>query len=88
MNRERGFGKFYGSTTVSERGQIVIPAQAREELRLEQGAKLMIFGTPGAKGLILMPAEAVGEFLQRAMDRVAKFQEALADLSQRVEGQE
>lgn len=85
MDRNRGLGKFYGSTTVSERGQIVIPAGARQELGLEQGAKLMIFGGPVGKGLILVPAEAVTEFVQRAMDRVAQFQRALEDLSAQVE---
>lgn len=88
MHRPRGFGKFYGSTTVSERGQIVIPAQARQEMGLEPGAKLMIFGALGAKGLILMPAETVTHFLQRSLERVTQFQEALRDLSEMVEKEE
>ena len=36
--------KFYGSITVSERGQIVIPADARKEFGIQTGDKLLIFG--------------------------------------------
>ncbi|MFT3887800.1 MAG: AbrB/MazE/SpoVT family DNA-binding domain-containing protein [Arachnia sp.] len=36
--------KFYGSITVSDRGQIVIPAQARRDFGIEIGDKLLVFG--------------------------------------------
>ncbi|MEW6080901.1 MAG: AbrB/MazE/SpoVT family DNA-binding domain-containing protein [Bacillota bacterium] len=36
--------KFYGSATVSERGQIVIPAGARRDFGIKPGAKLLVFG--------------------------------------------
>ena len=36
--------KFYGSATLGERGQIVIPAEAREALKLEKGEKLLCLG--------------------------------------------
>lgn len=35
--------KFYGSVTVSERGQIVIPAEARKDFRIAIGDKLLVF---------------------------------------------
>ncbi|MBI2845893.1 MAG: AbrB/MazE/SpoVT family DNA-binding domain-containing protein [Chloroflexi bacterium] len=91
MDRHRHFPKFYGSTTVSERGQIVIPAQAREELHLEQGVKLMIFGGlggPGSKGLILMPAETVTEFLEKITERMTRFENALREISEQVDREE
>lgn len=34
--------KFYGSVTVSERGQIVIPAEARKDFNIKAGDKLLI----------------------------------------------
>lgn len=37
-------GHFYGTTTVGERGQIVIPAQARKHLGIKKGEKLLVFG--------------------------------------------
>jgi AbrB family looped-hinge helix DNA binding protein len=42
------FGKsFYGSTTIGERGQIVIPIEARKVLNIERGEKLLVFGFHG-----------------------------------------
>ncbi len=36
---------FYGTTTVGEKGQIVIPAEARAAMKLKKGEKLLVFGT-------------------------------------------
>ena len=36
--------KFYGAITVSERGQIAIPVQARRDFGIEVGDKLLVFG--------------------------------------------
>ena len=41
---EEAIPKFYGTTTVGERGQVVIPAEARRELGLTHSTKLMVFG--------------------------------------------
>ena len=35
---------FYGSTTVGEKGQVVIPQEVREKMKLEKGDKLLVFG--------------------------------------------
>lgn len=34
--------KFYGSITVSERGQVVIPAEARADFDIKTGDKLLV----------------------------------------------
>ncbi|PKQ32560.1 MAG: hypothetical protein CVT62_00395 [Actinobacteria bacterium HGW-Actinobacteria-2] len=36
--------RFYGAVTVSDRGQIVIPAEARRDLGIAVGDKLLVFG--------------------------------------------
>jgi AbrB family looped-hinge helix DNA binding protein len=36
--------RFYGSVTVSERGQIVIPAEARRDFNIQVGDKLLVLG--------------------------------------------
>ena len=36
--------RFYGSVTVGERGQMVIPAQARKDFAIKPGDKLLVFG--------------------------------------------
>ena len=37
---------FYGSATVGERGQVVIPAEARQELGIEPGDKVLFMHHP------------------------------------------
>ncbi len=50
--------KFFGSVTVGERGQVVIPADAREELGLSPGDKLLVFKSPFGGGVaVLKPGE-------------------------------
>ena len=34
----------YGTTTIGEKGQVVIPAEARKALKLVPGEKLLVFG--------------------------------------------
>lgn len=35
---------FYGTVTVGEKGQIVIPHDARKNLKLKKGDRLLVFG--------------------------------------------
>jgi AbrB family looped-hinge helix DNA binding protein len=38
------FGKsFLGMTTLGEKGQVVVPADARKAMKLEKGEKLLVF---------------------------------------------
>ncbi len=36
--------KFYGSVTVGQRGQVVIPAEARKDFAIKPGDKLLVLG--------------------------------------------
>lgn len=36
--------KLYGLATLGEKGQVIIPAEARKVLRLKKGDKLLVFG--------------------------------------------
>lgn len=36
--------KFYGTTTVGEKGQVVVPAEARISMKVKRGEKLLVFG--------------------------------------------
>jgi len=50
--------RFYGTITVSERGQIVIPAEARRDFGIEIGEKLLVFGDL-EQGLALVRASTL-----------------------------
>jgi AbrB family looped-hinge helix DNA binding protein len=39
---------FFGTTTLGEKGQIVIPMEARQAMKLEKGDKLLVFGLGGS----------------------------------------
>jgi AbrB family looped-hinge helix DNA binding protein len=67
--------QFWGSATVGERGQIVIPADARQELDIKPGDKLLIFSGMHGGSLNVMKAEQVSEFVSRAMAKLNKMEE-------------
>ena len=69
--------KFYGAVTVGERGQIVIPAEARRELDIPPGTKLLAFGNLEAKALMFVRVEFMAEFLQAAASLMPHFQESV-----------
>lgn len=37
-------GGFYGTANIGEKGQIVIPVDARKKMRLKTGDRLLVFG--------------------------------------------
>ena len=55
-----------GITVVGERGQVVIPAKARNQLRLKKGDNLMVLlGGPKGNMLMLVPVSEMEEFVRR-----------------------
>ena len=58
---------FYGAATVGERGQIVIPVEARKKYNIETADKILIMGAPHEKGLMLVKIDAMREFMLTLM---------------------
>lgn len=58
MAKVKGPGgrRFYGAVTVSSRGQMVLPVDARRDFNIETGDKLLVLGELG-KGLWLCTPE-------------------------------
>jgi len=50
--------KFYGAVTVSKRGQIVIPAEARRDFDIKVGDKILVLGDL-EKGIALAKASVL-----------------------------
>ena len=63
---------FFGSVTVGERGQIVIPARARAELGLQPGDKLLVMKTPVHEGLMICKPEALHYMLESMREILAR----------------
>jgi AbrB family looped-hinge helix DNA binding protein len=54
---------FFGTVNVGERGQVVIPAEARKKLDIHTGDKLIIMSHPTDHGFMLFKIGAMREFL-------------------------
>lgn len=75
---------FYGSATVGERGQVVIPAEARNELEIKPGDKLLIMKHPVHQGLMMVKLDHLRGFLDefsREVERIGKESE-LAEVAE------
>lgn len=68
-----GTPKFYGAVVVGERGQIVIPVEARREMDITPGEKLIIFSGPPGNMLMMAKAESVSRLLSKAMEHLSQF---------------
>ena len=67
---ELGKGKYlYGVVTVAERGQIVIPKEARDHFGIKPGDKLLVVGDV-KRGLGIIKAEKMKEFAQKIMGAI------------------
>lgn len=67
-------GKTYGSVTVGERGQLVIPAGARKAMNIKSGDLLMVFANLDKKVVSLMPEKDFSNFLERASKIISKLE--------------
>lgn len=56
---------FYGTVTVGERGQVVIPAEARKQFGIESGDKLLVFSHPVSHCFALVKIDAARDFMEQ-----------------------
>jgi AbrB family looped-hinge helix DNA binding protein len=69
---------FYGAATVGERGQIVIPVEARKRYNIETGDKILIMGAPHKRGLMLIKIEAMREFMTTILSDLQEMEQEIA----------
>ncbi len=65
--------RFLGAVTMGERGQIVIPAEARSALNLKTGDKLLVMSGPMGNGLIIMQPNIVEEMTKKMTANIEIF---------------
>ena len=65
----------YGTAKVGERGQIVIPAEARKEFGIRAGDILLVVRGVGKQGIVLVKAETVKELVAKVMAGLAQERE-------------
>jgi AbrB family looped-hinge helix DNA binding protein len=57
---------FLGSATVGTKGQIVIPADARKAMGIQEGDKVVILGGPREGSVLVFRVDSFDTFLQKA----------------------
>jgi AbrB family looped-hinge helix DNA binding protein len=65
--------KFYGSVTVSERGQIVIPAEARKDFDIKTGDKLLVLADL-EKGIVFTKANFMLQMMEGTLNAMQKIE--------------
>lgn len=68
---------FYGPVTVGAKGQIVIPAEARAQLGVATGHKLVVFGMPERNMLGICPVESVESLLGELTKKLRVMRKAI-----------
>jgi len=65
--------KLYGTATVGTKGQIVIPADARKEMGIEEGDRLYVIGSVEGSFLALLKEDALQEMVQVMSEQIESF---------------
>jgi AbrB family looped-hinge helix DNA binding protein len=69
--------KLYGTATVGTKGQIVIPAEAREALGIETGERLYVVGSQAGKWVGFIKEEQLRQMLNHLTDNIEIYKDAL-----------
>lgn len=69
--------KLFGTATVGTKGQVVIPADAREELDIKAGDRLYVVGVPKKKMLGFIKEEQLRELLDHLTDSIEQYKDVL-----------
>ena len=77
MTKEKKNGEqFYGTTTLGEKGQVVIPAEARQAMGIKKGEKLLVFGM-GCDMIAFSKLSNVEQFASHLSQRLEAIREII-----------
>ena len=65
--------KLFGTATVGTKGQVVIPATAREELGINKGDRLYVLGSPIKGVIMLLKEDKLEKFIEQMNLQVETF---------------
>lgn len=65
---------FYGSVTVGERGQIVLPSKLRKKFGIKAGDKILVLGRKAYEkwGIFLVKAEILAQIMEEWEKKIKK----------------
>lgn len=80
MNKSlMGDRRLYGTATVGTKGQIVIPADAREELNIKPGDRMYVMNAMHGSGIVLLKEEMLESFVQQMTEHIESFRALTKD---------
>lgn len=69
--------RLYGTATVGTKGQVVIPADAREDLGIQPGERLYVVGSSERKWIGFIKEEQLRELIEHITDNVENYKQIL-----------
>ena len=68
---------FYGSATMGERGQIVLPVKLRKEFNIKKGDKLLVIGNPHHTNILLVNPETMNRYLEIMSENINEIKSTI-----------
>lgn len=72
-------GHFFGSATVGERGQIVIPSEARKQCNINPGDKMLVLGHPSGHGIWICKIDAMRDGVTAFLSHIEEMMRTLTE---------
>lgn len=69
--------QLYGTATVGTKGQVVIPADARDALDIQTGDRLYVVGSPEKKWVGLIKEEQLRDILDQITNNIEQYKDIL-----------
>lgn len=66
-----------GIVTVNDKGQVVIPADARTATNIQTGDKLLVMIHPSNEGIFLMKPDGVEAFARQMLEQVSDARDSI-----------
>jgi len=60
-----------GVVTVNEKGQVVIPVDARSAINLESGDKLLVMVHPSREGVVLIKPDGLEQYANQMLEQLS-----------------
>lgn len=65
--------KFWGAATVGTKGQVVIPAEAREAFGINEGDKILVLSPPSKAGIVMVKPDILNRYMERVQSDVQEM---------------
>jgi AbrB family looped-hinge helix DNA binding protein len=64
--------KFWGTSKVGTKGQVVIPAKAREKFYIQEGDQLLVLSPPGKNGIMMIKTDELEKVLNEFQSNISE----------------